>query len=134
FMDALRMTRRDDARLGPDVRRVIVKPFLPGDPSTPDGTARLRVVVERIMAMSEREVAATLGAALGDFGDRHRDIDGVLDRHFGIAAARIDGDATMSELALDRRRLIGAYFTHEYSIEAAALGNPSIVAAPDQQG
>jgi predicted GH43/DUF377 family glycosyl hydrolase len=31
-----------------------------------------------------------------------------------------------------RRQLIGAYFTHEYSIEAAALGNPSIVAAPDQ--
>ena len=37
-------------------------------------------------------------------------------------------------LSLDRRRLIGAYFTHEYSIEAAALGNPSIVAAPDQSG
>ena len=30
--------------------------------------------------------------------------------------------------------MIGAYFTHEYSIEAAALGNPSIVAAPDQSG
>ena len=33
-----------------------------------------------------------------------------------------------------RGRLIGAYFTHEYSIEAAALGNPSIVVAPDQSG
>jgi len=31
-------------------------------------------------------------------------------------------------------RLIGAYFTHEYSIDAAALGNPSIVAVPDQSG
>ena len=30
--------------------------------------------------------------------------------------------------------LIGAYFTHEYAIEAAALSNPSIVAAPDQSG
>jgi predicted GH43/DUF377 family glycosyl hydrolase len=36
--------------------------------------------------------------------------------------------------SLDRRRLIGAYFTHEYSIEAAGVGNPSIVAAPDQSG
>ncbi len=30
--------------------------------------------------------------------------------------------------------LIGAYFTHEYAIEAAALFNPSIVPAPDQRG
>jgi predicted GH43/DUF377 family glycosyl hydrolase len=34
----------------------------------------------------------------------------------------------------DRRRLIGAYFTHEFSVEAAALFNPSIVPAPDQTG
>ena len=33
-----------------------------------------------------------------------------------------------------RRLLIGAYFTHEYSVEAAALFNPSIVPAPDQSG
>ena len=33
-----------------------------------------------------------------------------------------------------RLQLIGAYFTHEYSIEAAALGNPSMVVAPDQSG
>ena len=37
-------------------------------------------------------------------------------------------------MATDRRHLIGAYFTHEYSIEAAALGNPSMVVAPDQRG
>ena len=30
--------------------------------------------------------------------------------------------------------MIGAYFTHEYSIEGAALFNPSIVPAPDQSG
>src|SRR6185437_4268156 len=33
-----------------------------------------------------------------------------------------------------QRRLIGAYFLHEYSFEAAALFNPSIVAHPDQSG
>jgi predicted GH43/DUF377 family glycosyl hydrolase len=30
--------------------------------------------------------------------------------------------------------LIGAYFTHEYSLESAALFNPSIVPHPDQSG
>jgi len=35
---------------------------------------------------------------------------------------------------LDQRRLIGAYFLHEYSFEAAALFNPSIVRHWDQSG
>ncbi len=34
----------------------------------------------------------------------------------------------------EQRRLVGAYFLHEYSFEAAALFNPSIVAHPDQTG
>ena len=34
----------------------------------------------------------------------------------------------------ERRLLIGAYFTKEYAVEAAALFNPSIVAHPDQSG
>ena len=33
-----------------------------------------------------------------------------------------------------RRCLIGAYFLHEYSFEASALFNPSIVPHPDQSG
>ncbi len=36
--------------------------------------------------------------------------------------------------SLMQRRLIGAYFLHEYSFEAAALFNPSIVPHPDQHG
>jgi predicted GH43/DUF377 family glycosyl hydrolase len=38
-------------------------------------------------------------------------------------------DETLSE---QRELLIAAYFTHEYSLEAAALFNPSIVPHPDQ--
>jgi predicted GH43/DUF377 family glycosyl hydrolase len=33
-----------------------------------------------------------------------------------------------------RKLLIGSFFTHEYSVEAAALFNPSIVEDPDQSG
>ena len=33
-----------------------------------------------------------------------------------------------------QRQLVGAYFLHEYSFEAAALFNPSIVSHPDQSG
>ncbi len=33
-----------------------------------------------------------------------------------------------------QRQLVGAYFLNEYSFEASALFNPSIVAHPDQSG
>ena len=38
------------------------------------------------------------------------------------------------ELNQTQRRLIGAYFLNEYSFEALALFNPSIVRHPDQTG
>ena len=134
-MDALRMTRCRSVRLVPDAGRVIVKPFLPGEEVRPDGLSRLQIVLQRIMAMSEDVVAETLNAARKDFVGRHRDLDAVLERNAGIVAARLDQvELVDAELSMDRLHLIGAYFTHEYSIEAAALGNPSIVVAPDQTG
>lgn len=134
-MEALRMTRSDSVRLVPDARRVIAKPFLPGEEVYPDGSSRLRLVLDRIMGMSEQAVTETLVAARRDFAGRHRDLDAILERNAGIVAARL-GQFEMADapFSLDRLHLIGAYFTHEYSIEAAALGNPSIVAAPDQSG
>ena len=114
---------------------MIAAPFLPRDEVYPDGTSRMSVVIARILALSDREVAETIRTAYARFVDRHRDLDGVLDRNFEIVAAQVEGhQLDTARLSQDRRRLIGAYFTHEYSIEAAALGNPSIVAAPDQSG
>jgi len=134
-MDALRMTRRDSVRLVPDARRVITKPFLPGEEIHPNGSSRLQMILERIMAMPEDVVAETLNAARKDFVGRHRDLDAVLERNAAVVALRLDQvELVGAALSLDRLHLIGAYFTHEYSIEAAALGNPSIVVAPDQTG
>jgi predicted GH43/DUF377 family glycosyl hydrolase len=134
-MDALRMTRCDSVRLVPDPRRVITKPFVPHEEVYPDGSSRMQVVLERIMAMSDGDIGNTLRTARTSFAGRHRDLDAVLDRNFLIVAGHLDRVGVRSErLSIDRRRLIGAYFTHEYSIEAAALGNPSIVVGPDQSG
>ena len=41
---------------------------------------------------------------------------------------------SIASFTQDQRRLVGAYFLHEYSFEAAALFNPSIVRHPDQSG
>jgi predicted GH43/DUF377 family glycosyl hydrolase len=134
-MDALRATRCDSVRLVPDARRVITKPFLPREEVYPDGSSRMQIVLERILAMPEDEVTDTFAAARDGFAGRHRDLDATIERNFTVASARLDHLELLTRpLSPDRRRLIGAYFTHEYSIEAAALGNPSIVAAPDQTG
>lgn len=134
-MDTLRMTRDESVRFVPDARRVIAKPFVPREEHFADGSTRLQVMLGRIMAMSEQIVSTTLADTLGLFDGRHRDLDTVFEENFGhverhLRLAEVDPD----QLSTDRRHLIGAYFTHEYSIEAAALGNPSIVAAPDQSG
>ena len=64
------------------------------------------------------------------FSGRHRRFEELLERHFALVAHRV-ADVALSR---ERRLLIGAYFTNEYSVEGAALFNPSIVPAPDQAG
>jgi predicted GH43/DUF377 family glycosyl hydrolase len=122
---------RTDIRLLPDPGRVIAKPFLPVDEVFPGGRTRIELVVDRILAMSDTDARATSMSIISKFSDRHRDLEAVLETSFAAVADRT-GD--LSELSDDRRRLIGAYFTKEYSLEAAALTNPSIVPHPDQEG
>jgi predicted GH43/DUF377 family glycosyl hydrolase len=131
----LQVARWDSVRFTPDPSRVIAKPFLPGEERYPDGNSRLQTVLERVAAMPEDQIATTLQVTLSAFAGRHRDLDGILDHHFGVVASRLPHLGLQhAVLSDDRRRLIAAYFTHEYSIEAAALGNPSMVASPDQTG
>lgn len=137
-MGTLRMTRCDDVRLVPDARRVITKPFVPREEIYADGSTRMDAALARLMSLSDDDVAATLDRARQLFRARHRDLDNVMKRGYGIVAAHLNGiasgDPAAGSLSEERRLLIGAYFTHEYSIEAAALANPSIVVAPDQSG
>lgn len=130
-MSALPVSRSTDVRLVPDARRVIAKPFLPGEEVFPDGRSRIEVVVRRILAMDESAVRATLRAVHEEFEGRHRDFDAMLQANFEIVAGRVE---IADDLSSERELLVGAYFSHEYSIEAAALGNPSMVLAPDQSG
>ena len=65
-----------------------------------------------------------------DFSKRHRDIIRVFERHLNAVKEYIPSEAMLSET---KRTLIGAYFTMEYSVESAALFNPSVVPHPDQR-
>lgn len=121
---------RTEHRLQPDARRVITKPFLPSGIS-PDGRTRIQRILDRILAMPEAVVVPALATTYERFASRHADLTSVLERNFREVAGLVPEPNTISA---ERRRLIGAYFTHEYSIDAAALSNPSMVEAPDQSG
>ena len=121
-------------RLQADPARVVVRPFhipIEANPAT-GGPGRVRRIVDAVIAMDEAAALAELELVLRDFEARHWQTRAVfMTRYAAIEAALVlDG----SQLSEERKQLIGAFFCHEYSYAAAALMNPSIVAAPDQSG
>ncbi len=116
-------------RLVPDPQRVLAKPYYPGEEIALGGDTRGGLLFDRVLAIPETRVAGLLAEVMARFCDRHDDFEGLLLRHFELVAHRFSSQPAMSTA---RQLLIGAYFTHEYSVEGAALFNPSIVWAPDQ--
>lgn len=122
---------RSAVRLVPDPRRTIAKPYVPTDPGPHDRKSRVEEMIDRILALPPDEVERTLEEVRIGFAGRHADLDEILHRGFSVVAHVVPDPAWLSD---DMRRVIGAYFMHEYSIEGAALTNPSIVPAIDQSG
>ena len=125
------LVTRTPQRLHPDPRRVLARLFVPGQEILANGESRAAGVIARILGLSDDEVTATLEATLAAFAGRHRHFRATLDRHFELVAHRL---GARQPLSAERRLILGAYFTNEYSVEGAALFNPSIVLHPDQSG
>lgn len=125
------LIRRTAHLLRPDPTRVVSKIFLPGQELVGSERSRSAAVLERVLAMPEAEVVRLLAATMASFGPRHRNLAAMLESRFGLVAHRLDDPGALSP---ERRQLIGAYFSQEYAIEAAALFNPSMVPHPDQEG
>jgi predicted GH43/DUF377 family glycosyl hydrolase len=130
-IDDSTLIRRGSQVLKPDPSRVIARLFLPGQEITARGISRADEVIQRVLSMTETEVADTLAATLSRFADRHHDLRATLAENFALVEHRAP---TGSDATTAQRDLIGAYFTQEYSVESAALFNPSMVAHPDQAG
>lgn len=112
-------------RLEPDYRRVITRPFIVASET------RVKNVIRRVLNLDATAVEELLEETLADYRQRHREVEPVFLRHYKEVAAFVPEDMSLNEA---QKLLIGAYFTMEYSIESAALFNPSIVLAPDQSG
>lgn len=111
-----------------DLRRVVLRFFVPGREEVGPGDSRAGGVIERVLALDDDDVTAELASLRERFGRRHGDLEEVFTRHAALATTRLDAGADISPR---HRLLLGAAFSHEYSIEGAALCNPSIVAHPD---
>lgn len=115
--------RRTATVLLPDPTRVLLRSFIPGD------AGRIGGIVDRILNLDESTVIALLAATSEAFSSRHKDLQRLFKERFEEVWASKPRGGIISEA---RKSLIGSYFLSEYSIESAALFNPSIVAHPDQ--
>ncbi|MDZ7885447.1 MAG: hypothetical protein U5N53_22275 [Mycobacterium sp.] len=122
---------RSPQRLVADRSRVITKLFVPGQEGFEDQESRAGAALQRVLALSEDEVSASMHDVLTRFGGRHRDLVVTFGKHARELTDRLDPGIGLSA---DRMLLLGATFTSEVAIEGAALCNPSIVAHPDQSG
>lgn len=121
-----------DERLHADPSRVVLRPFHLGWQSTHATGSRAARLVEAIVALSDQEAEEEYQRVLHDFEGRHWQTEQVFEERYREVESSLGLDP--SPLCEDRKRLIGAYFCHEYTYAAAALMNPSIVPHPDQSG
>jgi len=115
--------KRKKTKINRDVSRVITRLYIPNDKT------RILKIITRVTDLSESVAEVLLAEILISFSDRHKNIKKVLLNHFDEASGNFSERDSISET---RKLLIGAYFTMEYSIESAALFNPSMVLHPDQ--
>jgi predicted GH43/DUF377 family glycosyl hydrolase len=116
---------RSGAYLRPDNSRMLLRPF------HPQSDQRAREMIERILTMSPAQMEGGLATIMRHFSEVHADIETVfVDRCRDLSNQLPPGTEPTRLQSL----VIGAYFMSEYSLQSAALFNPSIVPHPDQDG
>ena len=136
-MDALHATSETplrilDERLHADPSRVVLRPFHLGWQATTADGSRARKLVDDITSLSDADADEEYAKVLHDFSGRHWQTERMFEDRYAEVEQSLELDG--SAYSPQRKRLIGAYFCHEYTYAAAALMNPSIVPHPDQSG
>jgi predicted GH43/DUF377 family glycosyl hydrolase len=116
--------KRKAHRIVGDTSRVITRLHVP------DEKHRIAKIIQRILGLSATAGEKLVAHILAEFSSRHDDIGQIFERHLQAVGDYLPRGTVLSKV---QRTLIGAYFTKEYSIESAALFNPSIVPHPDQR-
>lgn len=112
----------------PDASRVITRFLFAGE-------ERAKRLILAVLALTEKQQQNTLNQVLRKYSKRHRSLQKIFTNHFKRLISVMDVmEIDPAKLPEHLKQLVGAYFTMEYSIEAAAFFNPSIVEHPDQTG
>ncbi len=122
-IDINQIVRRKKLRIVGDNSRVIMRPHVPSK------LPRIDHMLSRVLELSKTDAERLLKETMVLFADRHKNIEIQFMRHFDSVSEYIEKGRVVSKT---QKLLIGAYFSMEYSIESAALFNPSIVPHPDQ--
>lgn len=121
--------------LEPDPRRVLLRPFLPTLVVKPTGSQgnvqRLECLMQRLSALNAPTCAQELERLRQRFGERHRTLERLARQRWQDVLAPLQPQHPLSS---EQQLLLGYYLTHEYSLESAALFNPSLVPHPVQGG
>lgn len=121
-------------QLRPDPARVVVRPFKPAtEPRDLKSTDRSRAnrIVDRVLSLDNDAATRQLADILENFRGRHRQLLEIFEARADEMEEALDSHPPFTPT---QRQLVGAYFLHEYSFEASALFNPSIIRHPDQTG
>jgi predicted GH43/DUF377 family glycosyl hydrolase len=125
---------RQSLFLRPDPARVVVRPFRPAiEPRdlNPTDKTRANHIVDRVLALDPDTARNELSEVRENFEDRHRNL---IETFEARADEMEEALAAHAAFTKEQRLLVGAYFMLEYSFEATALFNPSIVPHFDQSG
>ena len=125
------IAQRSNHVLNPDPSRVLSRLFVAGHDDYGSHESRTSLIIGRILDLSDDVVAGAIEDVHTNFDDRHQEFRVLLESHAHRVANRIAPDVALDA---QRWRLIGAFFSHEFSVEGASLTNPSAVLHPDQSG
>jgi predicted GH43/DUF377 family glycosyl hydrolase len=119
-----------DVTLRPNPGRTIVRPFVPVDPPeyADPGRSRAQLIAERVMGLPEMELRRRLALLLAAMRRRIQQPERYLLDRFDEVSGSIIAPRSITE---EVKQLIAAFFFSEYSFEAAALFNPSMIRQPE---
>ncbi len=120
---------RSNIQIKANPNRVIIN-FLDLGVNT-NNTSRVNRLIDTVLAIPEKELNGIYEEIKNNFASRHSNFEHYLKKNFKIVQTELPKDIVISEI---RSLVLGAYFSKEYSIQSAALFNPSMVAHPNQNG
>ncbi|MEX2428573.1 MAG: glycoside hydrolase family 130 protein [Bacteroidales bacterium] len=118
------LVKRSRTKIVRNTSRVITRAHIPD-------ITRIPEIISKVVDLSDDAAKDLLKKVNFNFSDRHKNIVGVYNGNFDKVSHFIPDEQKISRT---KKQLIGAYFSMEYSIESAALFNPSIVPHPNQEG